>query len=90
MSNEVAEVAVERLHQIMLEVKEYLEDTVSTPKGQKLLGKVEHELDNWDDDAFFGDQADEDLDDEEDDEFVDHEDEDEGSILDAQDEEDDD
>jgi hypothetical protein len=91
MSNEVAEVAVERLHQIMLEVKEYLEDTVSTPKGQKLLGKVEHELDNWDDDAFFGDQADEDLDDEEDegDEDEDLDDEDEDLDDDLDDEEDD-
>lgn len=81
-SEELAEVAVEQCHQVMLEVKEYLEDTADTPKGQKLLGKVELMLDNWDDDAFFGEQAlaseeDEDLDDEDEDED-DGEEEDEG------------
>ncbi len=56
---EAAEAEVEQFHQLMLEVKGYLEDTATTPKGQKLLGKVEFALDNWDDDALFGSEEDE-------------------------------
>ena len=93
--DEAGEIAIEQLHQIMLEVKEYLDDTANTPKGQRLLGKVELVLDNWDDDALFGSSSEDDEDDDEDDEddgdedeeFVDHE-EDEGSILDAPDDDD--
>lgn len=90
------EAAVEQVHQLLIEVKEYLEDNAVTPKGQRLIGKIELTLDNWDDDALFGgveideddseDDEDEDLDDEEDeDEDLDdddEEDEDE-SILDG-------
>jgi hypothetical protein len=82
-----SEAILDQLHQLLVEVKDHLEDA-DTRKGQKLLGKVELVLENWDDDAFFVDGDDSDDDEEFEDEDYDEddeddgEDEDEGSILD--------
>ena len=75
------EAAVDQLHQVLVEVKDFLEGTV-TKKGQKLLGKVELILDTWDDDALFSSSVDLD-----EDEFEEDED-DGGSFFEDEDDED--
>ncbi len=58
------EAALEQIHQVLVEVNDYLERT-DDRAGQKLQGKVELVLENWNDDAFFSE--DEDGEDDEDD-----------------------
>jgi hypothetical protein len=98
----IAEVALEQIHQLLVEVKDYLEGPQDMHTGLKLAGKVELTLENWNDDAFFDpSEADEDdggdileqlaesgLDDE-DDEDEDEDDDDDDDDEDEDDDEDD-
>ncbi len=83
---EAKETAIDQVHQLLVEVKDYLEGAGSR-KGVKLLGKVELVLDSWDDDTFFSEEEDDEDEGGEPDQELD-EDDDEGSILDAGPEED--
>jgi hypothetical protein len=85
------EVALEQIHQLLVEVKDYLEDK-DTKKSLKLCGKVELVLENWNDDAFFGDEE-VDPDPDTDDDYQHDEDEledDDGSFLEDDEDESDD
>lgn len=56
-SQAAREAAVEQIHQVLVEMKDFLEEA-ATRKGQRLLGKVELVLNNWDDDALFASDVD--------------------------------
>jgi hypothetical protein len=50
----LAEVVLEQIHQLLVEVKDFLEEGSPDPKKRlKLAGKIELTLENWNDDAFF-------------------------------------
>jgi hypothetical protein len=60
------EIVLEQIHQTLVETKDFLED-LDTKKGNRLLGKVELVLSNWDDDALASELEEEDDDEGEDD-----------------------
>lgn len=55
---EAVESSVERVHQVLVKVKDYLEKKAEGKKGEKLLDEVSTLLDDWEDDDFFLDRGD--------------------------------
>jgi hypothetical protein len=59
MGSAAEETSVDQIHRLLVEVKDYL-DAKDTKKSIRLAGKVEFVLENWNDDALFGSDEDED------------------------------